>query len=71
MPANRSAKNGQNVEVLTRKEARRLFDRRARKLMKMSGEEFLRRWKVGEFGDPDNPYRPELCQLVMMIPLAE
>jgi len=39
--------------------------------MKMSGDDFLTRWRAGEFGDPENPYRPELVQVVALLPFAE
>jgi len=34
---------------LTSREARQLFDREARRHLKMSGTEFLRRWEAGKF----------------------
>lgn len=47
------------VKVLTREEARAYFDAEARRMMGMSGEEFLRRLDSGEFDDiidhPDHP----------------
>ncbi len=55
---------------ITPEEAREMFDLSARYWMKMSGEEFLRRWDAAEFGDPDNPYRSELVHVVMMLPFA-
>ena len=63
-------KNGK-VRVLTPEEGRKIFDRQARRLFKMSGEEFVRRFEAEEFGDPEDPYRPELMDLVMQLPLMK
>ena len=46
----------QTPSVLPPHEARALFDRQARHLLNLSGEEFLARWDAGEFRDlPDSP----------------
>lgn len=55
------------VRELTEEESRRLFDRAARRYLKISGIEFLRRWGLGEFRDDD---RPEVTHLAMLIPFA-
>ena len=59
------------VRIMTREQGRRMFDRQARKYFKMSGKEFIRRWEAGEFGDPENPYRPELVALTMQVPFVK
>ena len=52
---------------LSREEARAFFDEQARKLMGMSGDEFLRRYDAGEFDEQfDDPDHPEILQLWMM-----
>jgi hypothetical protein len=56
------------VQVLTPEEAKALFDRRARYYLHMSGEEFLRAWDAGEFDD--DPDRPEVIRVVMLLPFA-
>lgn len=56
------------VRELTRKESRRLFDRQARRVLGISGEEFVRKWERGEFRDPD---RPDVARVVMLLPFAE
>ena len=66
----RSKRNGNRIRVLNREQSMRLFDRQARRRMKMSGKEFIRRWKAGEFGDPDKPYRPDLSHVVSLLPFA-
>ncbi|MGH2354097.1 MAG: hypothetical protein ACRDJN_21025 [Chloroflexota bacterium] len=45
-----------------------LLDRRARRYLGMSGEEFLRRWRAGEYAsDPD---QPGVIDLAMLVPFA-
>ncbi|MDQ3492250.1 MAG: hypothetical protein M3452_03180 [Chloroflexota bacterium] len=39
----------EGVRIISAAEAREVFDYQARRLMGMSGEEFLRRWDEGEF----------------------
>jgi hypothetical protein len=60
-------KNGA-IKELTAEEGRELFDKAARYYLNMSGEEFIRKWEAGEFGDPDD--RPEVMHLVMLLPFA-
>jgi hypothetical protein len=43
------------VREATHEEGRRLFDERARELLGISGEEFLRRWDAGEYTDAVDP----------------
>lgn len=52
---------------LTREEGQELFDRRARKLLGISGEEFLQRWDAGEYSDSD---APNVASLAVLIPFA-
>lgn len=59
------------LQWATREEGRRLFDAQARKLMHMSGDEFLRRWDAGEFAAiADDPDHPEIMRLAMLIPFG-
>ncbi len=55
------------VRVLTPEQGRELFDRQARLRLGMSGDEFIRAWDAGEFGDRDDS---DLMGLVMMLPFA-
>jgi hypothetical protein len=64
---NRNGRNG-HVEELTPEQGRALFDRRARYYLHMSGEEFVRAWDAGEFDD--DPDRPEVMSVVMLLPFA-
>lgn len=52
------------VVELTREEGRALFDRHARELLGISGEEFLRRYDAGEFDE----CAEEVVELRMLIP---
>ncbi len=52
----------------TAAEGRAIFDEAARCHLGMSGDEFLRRWDAGEFAD--DPDRPEVIDVAMMIPLV-
>ena len=59
------------IDLVTPEEARALFDRRARQLLHISGEEFLRRWDAGEYRPvPDNAEGRKVGELVMMLPFA-
>jgi hypothetical protein len=54
------------IQMLDRNEWLKLVDRAARRSLNMSGEEFIRRWNAGEFGDPDE--RPEVMRIGMLLP---
>ncbi|MGH7963132.1 MAG: hypothetical protein ACRERD_15095 [Candidatus Binatia bacterium] len=59
------------IDLLTPEEARALFDRRARQLLHISGEEFLQRWDAGEFRPVrDDADGRKVGKLVMMMPFA-
>lgn len=59
------------IEVLSPEEGYDLFDRHARELLGIPGDEFLRRWDAGEFRPaPDAPEDRKLNRLVMMLPFA-
>lgn len=59
-----------NVRELSRDEGRELFDRQAQRYLDMTGDEFLKKWDAGEFGDPDDRTKnpPGVMQLVMLLP---
>lgn len=58
-------------QILSPEESREVFDYQARKLVNMSGEEFLRRWDAGEFRELfDKPGYEKLTRLVMMMPFG-
>jgi hypothetical protein len=67
----KAARADGQVQYLSREEGRALFDRQARELMNMSGEEFLRRYDAGEFDDIlDDSDHPHLMHLAMLIPFG-
>lgn len=59
------------VQYATPEEGRALFDYQARKLLNISGEEFLRRWDEGEYRDiADAPGQRHIMRLAMLIPFS-
>ena len=60
--------SSRSVEVLSQEDGRRILDEQAQHYLGMSGAEFLRRWDAGEYAE--NPDRPEVMRLVMLLPLA-
>jgi len=59
------------VRFATPEEGRELFDEQARKLMGMSGEEFIRRWDAGEYDEIfDTPGHRHILHLAFLIPFA-
>lgn len=53
---------------MTDDEAREFFDAQARRLLKMSGADFVRAWEAGAYPDPDES--PEVMEMVMLLPFA-
>ena len=49
-------------------EGRAIFDAAAQRRLGISGDEFLRKWDAGEFAD--DPDRPEVIDVAMLIPLV-
>lgn len=62
------AETDDRVRVLSHDEGCALFDRAARRYLNMSGEEFIRKYEAGEFGDPDND--PNVMYVAMLIPFT-
>ena len=60
----------EGVDVLSEQEWAEMLDRQARKLLGMSGEEFARRYRAGEFGD-DHDQHSEVVRLSMLLPFDE
>jgi hypothetical protein len=59
------------IHFATPEEGRALFDFQARKLLGISGDEFLQRWDRGEYRPvPDTPDGWKVGHLVMLIPFA-
>lgn len=55
------------VRVLTPEQEREIFERQARKRLGMSGDEFIRAWDAGEFGDRHDSH---LMSVAMMLPFV-
>ncbi|MEA2531954.1 MAG: hypothetical protein QOG89_3598 [Thermomicrobiales bacterium] len=59
------------VQLYSPEQTREAFDDLAQELMEVSGAEFIRRWDAGEFADiADDPDRPEIMRLAMLIPFG-
>jgi hypothetical protein len=53
--------------VLSDDEAREFFDRLARQRLGISGEEFVRRYREGEFADDDDPVVRDVKMLINLV----
>jgi hypothetical protein len=61
----------EGVRFLDDEESHEYFDRQARRLMNMSGEEFLRRYDAGEFEtEMDGSRHRQLVKMVALLPFA-
>jgi hypothetical protein len=59
------------VRFLDDDEAREVFDREARRLMGMSGDEFLRRYDAGEYNRPlEDPEEENIMMMLMILNFA-
>jgi hypothetical protein len=59
------------IQFLDAEDSRIFFDQQVRKVLAISGDEFLRRWDAGEYRPvPDTPEGRLLGRLVMLIPFA-
>lgn len=57
------------IQEMTALEFDAVFDRAARKLLGISGKEFISRWNSGDFGsDPDNT--PGVMEVAALMPLG-
>jgi hypothetical protein len=57
--------SGVAFEKISKDQSWGVFDRAARRLLNMSGEEVARRWDAGELADDR---RPELMRVLMLRP---
>jgi hypothetical protein len=58
----------EQIHFATPDEEWAIFDGMAHYYLKMSGEEFLRRWDAGEW--QDDPDQPGVIMLALMLPLG-
>lgn len=56
------------IQELDAGEARALFDAEVRRCFHMSGDEFIRKYEAGEFGDDDEC--PDVMRVAMLIPFG-
>ncbi|MBA3416560.1 MAG: hypothetical protein H0U10_15170 [Chloroflexia bacterium] len=60
------------VLEITADEAHAIFDRKARRLLGISGDEFVRRWEGGDYcGDEETDEARLTNRLVMSLPLVK
>lgn len=55
------------IHEISPSEAREIFDAAARTYLKMSGEDFLKRWDAKVFEEPD---QPEVMHVAVLVPLV-
>lgn len=60
-------KQTREIDYIGEEEGRAILDRKAREFLGMSGEEFMRAWRAGEFEDPDSP---EVQRVAMFLSLG-
>ncbi|MFN8633958.1 MAG: hypothetical protein U0893_08900 [Chloroflexota bacterium] len=59
------------IRYLDDDESHALFDREARRLMGMSGPEFIRKYDAGAFNaELDGPLHCKLAELIMLLPFG-
>ncbi len=61
------AKN-RGVPELSLEEGWDLLEREAQRYLHVSAHDFIRMWRAGEFGDPDD--RPEVWEVAMLLPFV-
>jgi hypothetical protein len=57
-----------HARELTREEGLALLDQAARRYLQMSAEQFIKAWEAGAFEDPD---RPDVMYVAMLLPFAQ
>ncbi len=56
------------VQEVSAEEGREIVDQAARRYLNMTGEEFIAAWNGGKFDD--DPDRPEVMRVAMLLPFA-
>ena len=54
-------------KILSRDEGQKILDRQARRYLRMSGKQFVRKWKTKKIKDPD---RPEVMRVAFLLPFG-
>ena len=57
------------TEELSVEQSHALFDREARRLLDMPGEEFLKAYRAGKIAE--DPQVPQITELLTLLPFAE
>jgi hypothetical protein len=65
------AKKVDGIRWLTREQALVLLDARARRVLNMSAEEFLVKWKAGEFKNMDSGDCPGVISVALLASASE
>ena len=68
MPTKTRKNKMARVRTLTPKEAKKFFEREALRRLKMSGEEFIRKWDTGQFNGKSNS--AEVLHVAMLLPFG-
>jgi len=68
MPHNPSVITNGHID-LTQEEAYALLDREAQRRLGMSAQAFIAAWEAGQFDD--DPDRPDVMYVAMLLPLVE
>lgn len=66
--ATRTRPENERIRELSPDEGRALFDREARRVLNMSGDEFIAAWDAGRYDE--NPDQPDVMYLAMLLPFA-
>jgi hypothetical protein len=56
------------IKWITGKKAKRILDDRARRVLKISGDEFVSKWKSGRFRQMDSGDCPGVIELALLVP---
>ena len=67
MPQSRAKKSG--VVWITRREVDAIVDARARRVLGVSGKQFVTNWKAGKYRKLDSDDCPGVIELALMAPL--
>ena len=59
-----------SIKWITRDKAMALLDARARRVLKISGAEFLEKWDAGKFKNMDSADCPGVIELALLAPAA-
>jgi hypothetical protein len=64
-------KKVEGIKWVSRKQALDLLDARARRVLNMSGAEFVAKWKAGKFKNLDSADCPGVISVALLAPASE